>query len=91
MPDYKHRWIELSPRQDTHDGMWRCHYMIIEFRHMSWRYRQGYPDGVFASRDAAASVALEEAQRLVDAGVDQMASVGTGEQQGRREYAEDGS
>lgn len=66
MPDYKHRWIELAPRRNTNDGTWRCQYTIIEFKKTSWGYRQGYPDGIFASRDDAASVALEEAKRIVD-------------------------
>jgi hypothetical protein len=66
MPDYKHRWIELTPRRDSNDGTWRCQYMVIEFRQTSWGYRQGYPDGIFASRDAAISAALEEAKRIVD-------------------------
>lgn len=66
MLDYKHRWIELTPRRDTHDGTWRCQFMIIGFKHTSWSYHQGYANGTFASRDAAKSAALEKAKRLVD-------------------------
>lgn len=65
MLDYKHRKIELTPRRQA-DGTWRCQYRIIEFRETCWGYRQGYPEGIFVSRDAAASVALEEAKRLID-------------------------
>ncbi len=66
MPDYKHRWIELTPRRDTNDGTWRCPYMIIEFRQTCWGYCRGYPDGIFASSRDATAAALEEAKRLID-------------------------
>ncbi|MDK2745125.1 MAG: hypothetical protein H8K03_19730 [Nitrospira sp.] len=65
MLDYKHRKIELTPRRQA-DGTWHCQYRIIEFRETCWGYRQGYPEGIFASRDAAVSIALEEAKRIVD-------------------------
>lgn len=65
MPDYKHRRIELTPRRHS-DGNWSCQYVIIEFRQTSWGYRQGLPDGIFASRADATAVALEEAKCIVD-------------------------
>lgn len=65
MPDYKHRKIELIPRRQD-DGTWRCPYRIIEFRTTCWGYHKGCPDGIFASREAAAAAALKEAKRIVD-------------------------
>lgn len=66
MPDYKRRKIELTPRRQG-DGTWCCPYRIIEFRPTSWGYQTGNPDGIFASREAAATAALEKAKRIVDA------------------------
>ena len=65
MPDYKHRRIELTPIRHT-DGTWHCPYRIIEFRQTCWRYHKGCTDGSFASREEAATAALEEAKRIVD-------------------------
>ncbi|MGC4097068.1 MAG: hypothetical protein QM706_08130 [Nitrospira sp.] len=65
MPDYKRRKIELTPRRQG-DGTWCCPYRIIEFRPTSWGYQTGSPDGIFASREAAAAAALEKAKRIVD-------------------------
>ncbi len=65
MPDYKHRRIELAPRRHA-DGTWHCQYCIIEFRPTCWGYHTGCPDGGFASREAAAAEALQEAKHFVD-------------------------
>lgn len=65
MPDYKHRKIQLNPRQQ-HDETWRCPYCIIEFRPTCWGYLNGYPEGVFTSRQEATAAALKEAKRLID-------------------------
>lgn len=65
MLDYKDCKIELmSRRQDN--GTWRCPYCIFEFRTTCWGYHKGCPRGVFASREAAAAAALNEAKRIVD-------------------------
>lgn len=65
MPDYNHRKIELTPRRHS-DENWSCQYVIIEFRQTSWGYRQGQPDGIFASRPDATAGALKEAKRISD-------------------------
>lgn len=65
MPDYKTRKIKLAPERRA-NGLWQCPYMIIEFRPTCWAYRKGCPEGSFASRQEAATAALEEAKRLVD-------------------------
>ena len=65
MPDYKKRRIELSPKRQA-DGIWHCPYTIIEFRQTCWAYHKGCSDGDFASRNEAATAALEEAKRIVD-------------------------
>jgi hypothetical protein len=65
MPDYGHRKIELTPRQQA-DGRWRCHYRIIEFRPTSWGYHHGCADGDFASRQQAEVEALAVAKRIID-------------------------
>ena len=65
MLDYKERKIELTPRR-YEDGTWRCPYRIFEFRPTCWGYHKGCPDGSFASRQAAATVALKEAKRIID-------------------------
>ena len=62
---YKQRTIELSPRR-YEDGTWRCLYRIFEFRPACWGYHKGCPEGVFASRQAAAAVSLKEAKQVVD-------------------------
>ena len=66
MPDYKQRKIELTPKRYD-DGTWSCPYRIIEFRTTCWGYHKGTPRGVFASREAAAAAALNEAKQVVDA------------------------
>lgn len=65
MPDYKCRKIKLAPRKRA-NGTWQCPYTIIEFRPTCWAYHKGCPDGSFASRQEAATTALEEAKRIVD-------------------------
>lgn len=65
MPVYKQRRIELTPKEEA-TGTWRCAYRVIEFRPTSWGYCEGHSDSLFASREAAAAAALEQAKRIVD-------------------------
>lgn len=65
MPDYKHRKIELTPRQQA-DGTWHCPYRIIEFRPTSWSYHSGVANNSFASQKEAEAAALVVAKRIVD-------------------------
>lgn len=66
MPDYKHRTIKLTPQRHG-DESWSCAYRIIEIRSTGWRFHKGCSYGSFESREEAASAALEEAKRIVDA------------------------
>lgn len=66
MPDYKQRKIEVTPKRQA-DETWQCSYRIIEFHSTCWKFHTGSPDGHFASREMAATAALTEAKRIVDA------------------------
>ena len=66
MPDYKHRTIRLTPKQHG-DETWGCTYRIIEIGSTGWRFHKGYSYDSCGSREEAATAALEEAKRIVDA------------------------
>lgn len=66
MPDYKQRTIRLTPTQHG-DETWGCTYRIIEISSTGWRFHKGYSYGSLGSREEAATAALEEAKRIVDA------------------------
>ncbi|CUS34472.1 hypothetical protein COMA2_170023 [Candidatus Nitrospira nitrificans] len=66
MPDYKHRTIKLAPKKQG-DETWGCAYRIIETSSSGWRFHKGYSYGSFGSRQEAATAALVEAKRIVDA------------------------
>lgn len=65
MPYYKHRKIELTPKQHD-DGTWNCPYRIIEFTHNSWVFYKGCAEARFASRGEAAVAAMKEATQIID-------------------------
>lgn len=65
MPSYKHRTIKLTPKRHD-DETWSCAYRIIDISSSGWRFHKGHSYGSFASREQAATAALEDAKRIVD-------------------------